>query len=596
MKMKPILLTIFALCCLMPALAQNKLRNDSLMNRELTLEKEYNPTIQDAVKMSQLPELREPQAPKSNVEFSNYTTTYEVQSKIFPLNPQAYLTNLNYSKYKGYLTGGVSNLIDIDGDLGYQILNSNNDRLNIFFSHRSSGCNVSYLQDELLENDTRKFKINDNWGGLNYLHDSGHFQFFADAKYTNSAFNYYGLSIPYFDYFPGLFTQNTNNFDKNTNQINNMFEAHLGVSSEKDSKLHYIINANYTNFRQKYGNTMDVNGSTENRFLFDVDIHQMFNTTAGLGLAGSIKMYSYSNLFKILNDSTTNYWTYSLNPYFYLEEHDLELVLGAKVEAEINGRSKIIVSPAVRINYHPNEKVLLYLLAEGGRKDNSQYNMYYENRYVDPLIRVIDSRSPVDATAGIKLIPVSTLSVEIFGGYKITNDEHFYYSNVGAKNVYDDTTPMLAGNWITPVYEDANTLKFGADLKYAYQDIFELNLKGTYYQWNISQGEYAILYEAWNKPNFETNLSVSYRLPILPLRFDLSYLGAYGRKAANNFTLSESVKMNDIHDLSLKGTYSLTSNFSIYASLNNLLFSKYDLWWGYPAQNFNIMGGLSVLF
>ena len=606
--MKPVIFTILILFCFAPLQAQNTARADSLMNRELMLEKEYIPTIRDAVKLNQLPELSEPQAPKSQVEFSNYATPFDVQQKIFLLSPQASLTNMNYSKYKGYLTAGISSLLNIDGDLGYQILNSNQDRLNIFFSHRSSSCDVSYLPSDIshlqyllpyLDNTGKqKFKINDNWGGLNYMHDFSGIKFNADAKYTNSAFNYYGLSIPYIImyFMPG--PEPNNNFDKNTNQVDNLFEMHAGIAYDKAGELNYKLNAGYTHFGQKYGNTTDVNGSKESRILIDGDIHKLFNSTMGIGVSGNIKTYSYgSEVFKLLNDSATNYWTYSLNPYFYWEDGGLNLLLGVKVDAEVGGRNTIIASPTIRFNYYPSNQFMLYLLARGGIKDNSQYGLFYENRYVDPLIRVMDSRSPLDATLGVKFIPLSTLSVGVFGGYKITKDEHFYYPNVGSKNVFDDTTPMLAGNWITPFYQDANTVKLGADFKYAYQNIFELGLKGTYYHWTIPTDKYPYdLALAWNKPDFEMNANATYRLSTLPLRFDLSYSGAYGRKAAGNFAFTENVKMNDIHDLSLKGTYSFMPNFAVYASLNNILFSKYDFWWGYPAQGFNIMVGLNVLF
>jgi hypothetical protein len=327
----------------------------------------------------------------------------------------------------------------------------------------------------------------------------------------------------------------------------------------------------------------------------------MFSTTMGLGLSGSVKTYLYSNeMFKSLNDSTTNYWVYSLNSYFYYENNKASFLLGIKMDADIGGLEKVTWSPNVRFNFFFNNQFMFYLLAGGERKDNSQYNLFYENRYVDPFIRVMDSRSPLDATVGVKFTPISTMSVDIFGGYKITKDEHFYYSTYGYKYHINGTQPMLSGNWITPIYEDADAFKIGADIKYAYQNIFELNLKGTYYQWNISTTDDIITnraHRAWNKPDFEMNVSAGYRIPWLPLRFDVSYLSAYGKKAANPFiSLSDVSDMNDIHDLSLKGTYSFAPDFSVYASLNNLLFSKYDIWWGYPAQSFSIMGGLSFLF
>ena len=618
--MKHIFLTILALCCLLPLRAQNTARNDSLMSRELMLEREYNPTIRDAVKLSQLPELREPQAPGTRVEFSNYSTPFLLQPKILSLSPQSYLTNLNSSKYKGYFTVGMSSLIDFNADLGYQILNTDKDRLNIFFSHRSSGSNVTYLQNVSdYETEKQKFKINDNWGGLNYMHNFGGIKLFADAKYTHSAFNYYGLSIPlstsaYQSILPGGCVVQIPEVDTNTNQSNSMFETKIGIASEESDKFNYKINLGYTNFGQKYANTINEEGNKENRILVDADIHKLFSSTTGAGISGAIKSYSYKhqNFSSIFSEDISNYWTYALNPYLYIEDEYINLILGAKMDVEVGGRGKITFSPAIKFNFYPNDQFMFYLLAEGGRKDNSQYNMFYENRHVDPTVRVIDSRSPLDATVGIKFLPVSTMSVDIFGGYKIIKDEHFYYPNFGVKNDIGFSTSMLAGNWITPIYQDANTFKLGAEFKYAYQNVFEFGLKGTYYKWTITSEQETLYYSpnpvlsvmyqyeplqiAWNKPNFETNLNIAYNSPWWPFRVDLSYLGAYARKATNSPFLSESIDMKDIHDLSLKGTYLFTPNFSVYLSANNLLFSKYDFLWGYPAQGFNIMGGLSVLF
>ena len=597
--MRYIFLIILATSCFLPLNAQNTARKDTVLNRELTLEREYNPTIRDAVKISQFPELREPQTIKTNVEYSNYEIPYSVKIKLVPLNPESYLTNVNSSKYRGYLTGGVSSLIDIDGDLGYQILKSEKDKLNIFLSHRSSRSDIAYIQkvSDLVEDKDNKFKINDNWGGLNYTHDFSKIKFLLDAKYTYSEFNYYGLSIPYLTNLPGPVPNN--NFDKSINQINQMFEANIGLSSQKDKDFKYKINIGYTNFMQYYGNMPIENGTNENRILINGDINKMIFSNVGLGLSGSAKAYSYPDEFRAINDSTTNYFVYSVSPYIKWENYYLNLILGLKMDVELNGLEKIVASPLVRLNFYPTEQIMLYLFAEGGRKDNSQYNLFYENRYIDPLIRVMDSRSPLDATIGIKFSPISTMSAGIFGGYKITQDEYFLYPNFGYKNHFIKDTPMLAGNWITPVYEDANTLKAGANFKYAFQNIFELSLKGTYYQWTISKEKYMFnrdIHQAWNKPSIEVNMNASYRMPWLPFRFDLSYIGAYGRKAASDSFFSTIINMNDIHDLSFKTTCSFTSNFLAYITLNNLLFTKYDFWYGYPAQGFNIMGGLSILF
>ena len=594
--MRPTFYILFTFCCLLTINAQNTAKKDSLLNRELMLEREYNPSIRDAVKLSQLPDLREPQAPKSSVEFSNYAVPYNVQSKIFPLSPQSYLKNVNSSKYKGFLKGGISNLIDIDADFGYQLLNTDKDRLNIFLTHRSSASNISFLQEiNDQDGEKRKFKINDNWGGLNFLHNFGDTKFFADIKYTFSAFNYYGLSmvqnIPTFSESRPL-----NNFDNNSIQINNMFETHFGFSSDKPSALNYNFKAGYTNFQQKYGNTENTNGGNESRILIEGDISHPVSSVTRMGLSATTKVYSYSDPINKYTDSTSNYWTGSLTPYLFFEDDNFKLLLGAKVDAEIGSRKKIVGAPAIKFDFFPSERFMFYIHAGGGRKDNSQYDMFYENRYVDPVFRVLDSRSPLDATAGVKFSPLSTFTVGIFGGYKITRDEHFFYTVPAPKLPSGVSSTTIAKNWIAPIYEDANTLKLGADFNYSFQDIFDLNANWTYYNWSITSEKHSLIfYIALNKPDFEMNLNAGYNLSLLPLRFDLSYYSAIGRKVAD-FSIPAFIKMNDIHDLSLKGTYSFTPYFSAYLSLNNLLFQKYDFWWGYPAQGFNAMGGLSVLF
>jgi hypothetical protein len=595
--MKYLYLTVLAGCLIFPAKAQQPAKIDSSsVNREMTLEKEYNPTIRDAVKINQLPELREPQAPKSKVEFSNYAVPYEIRSGLNLLNPQSFLSDLNYSKYKGYATAGISTLLDINGDLGYQILNSKKDFLSLFASHRSSNSNVTNLQIDT----TQKFKINDNWIGLNFLHKFDKVKLNIDAKYTYSAFDYSGLSSAFAS---GIIMEEPYlTMNAFPNQVNNLFEIHAGVLSDEASVKNYKINATYTRYGQEYMLTTIESGRKENRILIDGDFHTKFNSTMGLGLAGGLKNYSYSlpNRFKGLDDLVSEYWgnsnysVLSLNPYFYFEGDNWDLLLGGKIDFEFGGSKKGIAAPTIRFNYYPTDQFLFYVIADGGRKDNSNYNTFYENRYVNPVFKIWDSRTFLDGTAGIKFLPIRNLSVDIFGGYKMTLDEHFYlYSTI-----YPDADG-LAGTTLIPDYQDANTLKGGADIKYILQDVFEIDLKGVYYNWDITTKPEVFFSEeylqAWHKPNFVADLNAAYRLSAIPLRFNLAYHGEFGRKTTPPIN-SLNFDMKDINDLSLKATYSVNKFFSAYLSTNNLLFQKQDIWYGYPAQNFNIMAGISVLF
>lgn len=54
--------------------------------------------------------------------------------------------------------------------------------------------------------------------------------------------------------------------------------------------------------------------------------------------------------------------------------------------------------------------------------------------------------------------------------------------------------------------------------------------------------------------------------------------------------------MDDIHDLNLSAAFQVNDLISIHAKANNILGQKYDLWYGYPAQGFNFMGGFTFKF
>jgi hypothetical protein len=546
---------------LLPTQAQS---NNPNLERELQLEKEYNPSVREADKINQLPEIREPEAPKTQVQFSDYTLNYSLSPYISNLQAQNYLSNFATSEKRGYLNVGVSSLIDINGDVGYQILHSERDFLSIFASHRSSNSDVKFLQND----EKQKMKINDNLGGLNYIHRFDKAKFFADAQYTYSGFNNYSFN----NVLPDL--------------INNLFKTQLAVASVNNEDINYKVSLGYSLFDQKNDSTViwtNWEGRTENRILADFDLHAHFSATGGVGLAGSMKNYSYSKNPSL--DLDNDYTTLAFNPYFTFDGGDWDVRLGVSANMQVGDLEEFFIAPDIQFNWRPTDQFLLYVLAEGGIKDNSSYNMFYENRYVNPSIRVLDSKTPINGTFGLNFLLLPNLEMGVFTGYKLTEDEHFFKNQGILSTTYRYTSFSIMSAGMVPLYDKAETFKFGGLLKYAYQDIFHIGLNLSYYNWQVRE-----LAHAWHKPNFVGDVNMGFKIPDLPLRMDLVYRLEAGRKA------NEENNMKNINDLSLKASYDINNSFTVFAQANNLLFQRYDLWWGYPAQDFNIMGGISVKF
>ncbi|GHT60989.1 hypothetical protein FACS189451_02100 [Bacteroidia bacterium] len=600
--MKPIYIFFLLSICTLPLQAQKTAAKDTLLSREMTLEKEYNPTIESAAKINRLPELREPQAPRSKVEFSNYSTTYEVQNGLASLMPKSMLTDLNTSKYAGYASLYLSTLADFDADAAYQILNTNRDYLDIYFSHRSSNSKNPSLQ---LPSESQKFFMNDNWGGFNFSHNFDKVKLLADMKYLYSAFNYSGLTITNIDRimlsssWPG--STPVYEMQSYPNQTDNLFEAHAGIVSETSDALNYKVNLRYTYFKQKYANQTAVPGVGENRVIIDWDLHQNYNSASGFGLSGFYKTYKYSSeAFRSYgNDDLMTYSVLSINPYYYAEGDNFDATLGLSADFELGGRKKAVVAPSIRFNYNPSETFTFYALALGGRNDNSNYDLFFENRYVFPLQRVLDSRTYLDGTAGLRYLPVSNISLDVFTGYKITKDEHFFSPSPGWNW---NEGEFLGGMFLQAEHGTANVAKIGAQINYTLPNLLGVNVKGTFYNWDVTginldadgkETKYNM--EAWHKPQFELGTDVYFRTPTIPLRVDLAFKGLFGRKMIEPYAASY-FTMKDVYDLSVKTSYQITPNFSAYLSTNNLLFQKQDIWYAYPAQKTNIMAGISVMF
>ena len=579
--------------CTLPLQAQKTAGKDTLLNREMTLEKEYSPTIQSAAKISRLPELREPQAPKSRVEFSDYSTAYEAQHRLASLTPKPMFAGLNASKYAGYASLRLSNILDFDGDAACRILNTGRDLLDIYLSHRSSNSKNPSLQ---LPSETQPFFMNDHWGGFNFSHGFDNAKLSAGLKYTYSAFNYSGLTVANRNEIPTSFMLETKpiyEIRDYPNQVNNMLEAHAGISSDRPAQLNYKVDLKYTFFKQKYL-TPTTPGVRENRIVIDWDLHGNYNLISGFGLSGFYKARKYNSSLSFPPVSVL-----SLTPYYYMENDNLNLTLGLRADFEPGGSKKNVISPDIRFNFNPSDAFAFYALALGGRNDNSNYNMFYENRYVYPFERIPDSRTYLDGTAGLRYLPVSSLSLDVFAGYRLTEDEHFFFP------LYEQTSgrTVMAGN-----YGTAKVVKLGAQVNYTVQDFWGINVKGTFYNWDVTETATGEAMDAYHKPRFEAGTDVFFRTPNIPLRMDLTFKGLFGRivpqpsegeapqPPEGGLSPSFGGGRGEALDLSVKASYAVTPFFSVNLSANNLLFQKYDIWYGYPAQKFNIMAGISVMF
>lgn len=585
-KSTKVLCVIAMLGCASGIMAQEEVnKEEKNLNREMTLEREYDPSVQDANKVNTLPAVKEPTVKKRAIDYAVFAVPTEPEKQISVLPSGKIMADMDYNKRRGYLNLAAGMNLNINGDFGYHILSTEKDNLNVYLSHRSTNGNIDYIQID----DKVKAKLNDNLGGLNYKHKFEKAVFNIGAKYGYSGFNYYGLPVT------GNLEEAGTNLDladRTTNQINQTIGANIGIESEdEEAPFGYMVDFDYINFSHKYGADAKSDGPTENTFELKFNLFAPFGGNQRIGLAGLAEYFSYNLPERC---SFENHAEVILNPYYTIEGDIWNLKLGAKAMIVTGENSKFAASPDIAFDVEVADKTVFYLKADGKLYSNSMYETALVNRYVNPTEELMPSRNWLDANLGIKSGVVPGFWFDAFAGYKITSSDVLYLpSRVFEQDGFGNFAEAMS---------DINTKRFfaGVNLKYNYQKLFEINLKGVYNNWKANYGDSWIGGEAnaeldrvWGKPTAEINAGVTVR-PIDKLAVDVNYYLATGRYT--QLGGNEEVNLNNINELNIRGMYNINKTFSVNVQLNNVLFQKYDIYYGYPAQGFNLMGGINVNF
>ncbi|MDR2626819.1 MAG: hypothetical protein LBC40_02160, partial [Dysgonamonadaceae bacterium] len=566
---------------------------DTLLTREVMLEKEYNPTIRDASRINTLPEIVEPTVPKTRVNYANYALPFDVQPQLSILKANEWFASVKESGKRGYAVAGIATNLNFNGDLGYQILLEENTKLNIFYTHRSANDRVSYLQEDAKQ----RMKLNDNLAGLDFSHAFEPFTLSARLKYTDFRYNYYGYDGRESPFTPTSLPPS----DKTTNQRDNLLNIDLGAISSEGQAINYRINLNIGHFQQKHALLSSPKKPRETFIHTDLDA----NTTYGdmlLGLGAYFNVVSCSNT-RFQEPMTGNnyfvgydsYGQLSLNPYTGYDGDSWKAHIGAKSHFYINHGKKVFsLAPDIALSVLPFPDSEIYLTVNGGITTNTKQSLFETNRYLSPFFRPEDSRDLLDALIGWKNSIAGSYRLDLYAGYRITKDEHFFVPAYYSLPPYDNAGIYFANNAIAAEIMDANLFKAGMKATYQYQDRMEAGLKIQYNNWDIKN---AANRKAWNRPVVEADLNAACTFNI-PLRLDLVYHLETGRKTPedNRTAGFHAQKMKDIHALTLSANYTFNDTFSVFAQGNNLLFQKYDLRYGYPAQSAHLMCGGSIKF
>ena len=551
---------------------------DSLLRRQMELEREFNPTLMDADKINSLPALREPTVQKANVNYSTWAGRVNPPIEIALPYPATIMTDIPFSTKKGYLFLNAGNYANINGAFGYKLVEDNKNNLSFSILHNSTNGDLKYNQDPaegVTDNGNNAYLMN-NLGQLNFLHLAESFKMNMHISYLSSQFNYYGNPF-----------ENAPVFNNDKYNLG-LLSAKIGLESAPSDLLNYRGYIDFKNFNTEQSKTPVYEWMKGNQIEANVGFDKPFrNNISKVGVDGTI-------FTTIYNGDAANYFLLNAAPYILFGGDNTYAKLGVDLLFQDSENAKIRVVPNVDLRFGVTERSSLYATVKGGFNHNTLPQLMSESIYILSYNPVKASYTHLDLEAGTKIGEVNGFRFDIFAGYKKTEDEHFLVLNGRDVIGGDAVGPFMES--LKPIYGTIShsflggmihsniwsPLDISLRIKKNFFDVTEVSNNGV----NIADAK------AYNLPGVDIDLNASLEL-IENLKLTLNYYFAGDRWT--NFNNSN-IKMDNINDLNVGGVYDINEIFSLNLKANNLLSQKYDIWYGYPAQRMNVAGGFTLKF
>ena len=179
----------------------------------------------------------------------------------------------------------------------------------------------------------------------------------------------------------------------------------------------------------------------------------------------------------------------------------------------------------------------------------------------------------------MKASPVIGLGFELYGGYRITKNELFAVQ----EGFYTDEQNVF----YTGILQDKGKVGYGGvSVSYAYRDWVDFSVNGTYYSWNVTEGNEGLLQL---KPELKADFSV--RAKVIKNCHALLNYNYERRQKMGDFGRADA-----INNLSVGAEYELLNRINVFGRLNNLLNKAYATEAGYPVEGLHFMAGISCRF
>ncbi len=520
----------------------------------------YEPRIMDSEKMNDQPVINDTAKPAQGYNYLINAKEVKVDYKPDTIAAVKMKSEPLPRLHRFYLKAGFGNYLTPYVDVSINSLRHKTDAYSFRYKHLSSQGIISGVGDPWISN---------NEAFADYKHIFKTHTIQLAAEYHRNVVHYYGFN-------PSMDTLITNR--DTTKQIYNAwnFDANLFSRYRTDSiKWNHTANINFYHVFDRYG-------SYETKFTVYGGFNKMTDLFAREFMGANLE-YTYLNTY---NDSLGALHSHfiNLNPYLKVGGDNWGVTAGVKLSIAVDSVARFRAFPDIKFHWNIfRQYITLYAEASGDYRRNSFYQMSRENPFIMPVVNMRNTCEFIKIKAGVKGQFFDNLSYNAGISFSYFGDMHFY--------VNDTTSNIRKG--FNVIYDNSQYLNIYGELAYMLGEKLTVTAKGHYYKADN-------LATIFHRPSWDASVGARYNLrDKLIFTADLYFRG--GQYAldyvTDSVTLIKSpvvVELNPQVDLNLGAEYRITKMISVWVNFNNMAAWRYNRWYNYPTQQFNVLGGFTL--
>lgn len=527
-------------------------------NQTILTVKSYKPILAESSKISDEPEADTTSsvAPvfNYNLEPARMETNYEsavIQAKK--------IKDETISKlYRSYIKLGGGNYEKAYAELWVNSLRSKNSLLGLHAKHFSASPNL---------NDVAFGGYSNNTFDLNGKFMLSQLDINSALSFNRDVFHYYGFS-------PSDTIIDKDNYKQRFALIG--FDA--GVQSRYTDKDHLQFGAGI-----QYKTLSDLYDVNEGDFDFAGNVSKKLGEAIGkIAVDFNYFKKTDANFQLLSSNSNLSRNIVRIRPEAKWKMDKMLLTLGVGLEFQKNLETSTHFFPDVHIMLPIAEQVLsFYGDVEGKIIKNTFNTMRIENPFITSSIIPLNTVEKYKLSTGLRGNISSALSFHAGISYASYTDMNFFIT---------DTLAAFPVRFNT-FYADAKRFGLHAEAGYSKSEKFSIKLGLNQYAWSVETID-----QPFHRPSTEVTLKTAYNLRDKVIASLTVFGRGYTYARVDDGTNITSEKIKGFADVNLGIEYRYSKIVSFYIQLNNVGFTKYQYWYGYPNERLNVLGGITFAF